>query len=142
MVEIQMCSECGKDEFVWENNYNVCMNCGLQCDFQPKYYMSYALPRYEYRRQYYSRAKRFIKVLRGMMSNIIGDHFENILHVYGEIEFRWLMKLNKTRKYFYSQKMVLWFILNRLEIPLCVPTLKNKERATCQIKSMTEILKK
>ena len=76
------------------------------------------------------------------MSNIIGDHFENILHVYGEIEFRWLMKLNKTRKYFYSQKMVLWFILNRLEIPLCVPTLKNKERATCQIKSMTEILKK
>ena len=93
-----------------------------------------------FRRQYYSRAKRFMKVLKGMRSDIIGANFEHILQTYSYIEFLWNMKPDKIRKYFFSQKVVLWFILQRLEIKLDVPVLKNKDRTLEQVTSMEALL--
>jgi len=75
-----------------------------------------------------------------MKSDIIATSFECILQMYSTLEFLWNMKVEKTRKYFFSQKMVLWFILKRLDIPLSVPVLKNKERGSEQIESMENLI--
>ena len=135
-----MCTECGGTEFAVIENWNTCLSCGLQGRYTPRYYTSYALPRHEYRRQYYSRAKRFTKVLKNMRSEIIADRFECILQMYSILEFLWNMKPNKTRKYFFSQKMVLWFILKHLGIQLTVPVLKNKDRGMEQILAMSKLI--
>ena len=50
-------------------------------------------------------------------------------------------KKDKERKYFFSQKMVLWFILKTLDIPLSVPVLKNHDRGTKQIQAIEKMLK-
>ena len=135
------CSECGGTRFVTVDNYNTCIGCGVQAEYNPKYYQSYAQgPLYQIRRQYYSRAKRFTKVLKEMRSDLIGQHFEDILQLYSFIEFLWNMKPNKSRKYFYSQKVILWFILRRLNIGLNVPVLKNKVRSLSQVHSMNDLL--
>ena len=135
-----MCTDCSGTDFAVIENWNTCLSCGLQAAYAPKYYTSYALPRAEFRRQYYSRAKRFTKVLRNMKSEVIASMFECILQMYSLLEFRWNMKVNKTRKYFFSQKMVLWFILKRLDIPLIVPVLKNKDRGELQIDAMDKLI--
>jgi len=75
-----------------------------------------------------------------MKSDIIASRFECILQMYSLLEFLWNMKADKTRKYFFSQKMVLWFILKKLDIPLTVPVLKNKERGADQILSMENLI--
>ena len=134
------CLGCGETRFVTAENYNTCISCGRQAEYNPKYYTSYAMPATQFRRQYYSRAKRFIKVLKGMKSELIAEHFEHILQTYSFIEFLWNMKQNKKRKYFYSQKVILWFILKRLGIMIEVPVLKNKERTTEQLLSMNDLL--
>ena len=134
------CEGCQGTEFVRMDNYNTCIKCGRQAEYNCKYYTSYAMPVTQYRRQYYSRAKRFIKVLKGMKSELIAEHFEHILQTYSFIEFQWNMKPNKKRKYFFSQKVILWFILHRLGIMIKVPVLKNKERTTEQLLSMNDLL--
>ena len=136
------CRECGGTHFVRADNYNTCTTCGVQAEYNCKYYNSYANGNVMslFRRQYYSRAKRFMKVLKGMRSDIIGANFEHILQTYSYIEFLWNMKPDKTRKYFFSQKVVLWFILQRLEIKLDVPVLKNKDRTLEQVTSMEALL--
>ena len=134
-----MCS-CGSTDFVVENNWETCIRCGLENNYEPKFFTSYALPRHVYRRQYYSRAKRFTKVLLDMENELIAKSFEDILELYSLIEFHWINHRNKTRKYFYSQRVVLWFILQKLNIPINVPVLKNKERSLDQIGSILEVL--
>ena len=135
-----MCTECNGTDFAVIENWNTCLSCGLQGRYTPRYYTSYALPMAEFRRQYYSRAKRFTKVLKNMKSEVIASWFENIMQMYSRLEFRWNMKVDKIRKYFFSQKMVLWFILERLGIQLSVPVLKNKERGALQIHSMEKLI--
>ena len=66
---------------------------------------------------------------------------ENILLLYGKLEFGWNVSAEKTRKYFFSQKVVLFFILKILEIDLEVPVLKNKDRTEEQLRRMCDILK-
>ena len=134
------CRECLGTNFVRADNYNTCTSCGVQAEYNCKYYTSYATPMSLFRRQYYSRAKRFVKVLKGMRSEIIGANFEHIMQTYSYIEFLWNMKLDKKRKYFFSQKVILWFILQRLGVGLDVPVLKNKERTLEQVTSMNDLL--
>ena len=135
-----ICLGCQGTQFVRADNYNTCISCGIQAEYNPTYYTSYAAPVTSFRRQYYSRAKRFIKVLKEMKSELIAEHFEHILQTYSFIEFLWNMKVDKKRKYFYSQKVILWFILKRLGIDVEVPVLKNKERTKEQLLSMNELL--
>ena len=134
------CRNCKGTQFVRADNFNTCISCGTQAEYNPVYYNSYAVPVSHFRRQYYSRAKRFIKVLKGMCSDMIGQHFEHILQTYSFIEFLWNLKPDKKRKYFFSQKVILWFILNRLGIDIEVPVLKNKERTKEQVLAMNELL--
>ena len=135
------CSECGSTENIIENNYLTCTNCGLMFEYKPKYIQGYATPRLPNRKQYYSRIKRFAKKLLEMESDVIGDNTERILLFYGLLEFAWNVCDKRTRKYFFSQKVVLFFILAALKIDLSVPVLKNKERTEEQLARMAEILK-
>ena len=66
--------------------------------------------------------------------------FENILELYALVEFHWINDNAKKRKYFFSQKIILWYILKQLGIPLEVPMLKNRQRSREQIQSIAKIL--
>jgi len=109
--------------------------------YKPTYIQGYATPYLPTRKQYYSRIKRFAKKLLDMKSDIIGDNTERILLFYGLLEFAWNVSNKRTRKYFFSQKVVLFFILKALQISLEVPVLKNKERTEQQLNRMDEILR-
>ena len=135
------CNECGSTKSVVENNYVTCTNCGLESTYEPKYIRGYATPFYPIRKQYYSRIKRFSKKLRSMCCDVIGENTELILQVYGLLEFCWNMSQNKKRKYFFSQKVVLFFILGFIGVDLKVPVLKNQLRTQQQLERMAEILK-
>ena len=135
------CRDCGSTKNINENNYLTCTNCGLMFEYKPKYVQGYATPNLPSRKQYYSRIKRFAKKLLEMRNDIIGYHTERILLFYGVLEFAWNVSFKRTRKYFFSQKVVLFFILAALEIDLEVPVLKNKERTDEQLARMDEILR-
>ena len=135
------CTDCGATENITENNYVTCTKCGLMFEYKPKYIQGYATPRLPSRKQYYSRIKRFAKKLLDMRCNVIGNNTERILLFYGLLEFAWNVSTKRTRKYFFSQKVVLFFILKALEISLEVPVLKNKERTEEQLLRMDEILR-
>ena len=134
---------CGNRGFAIVDNYQTCLNCGLCHEYMPKYVMSYSTPHVFQRKCYYSRIKRFQKKLREMHLQIIGENSEDILNMYGRLEFGWNMLPNKKRKYFFSQKVVLFFILTVLEIDsiaAIVPLLKNKDRTEQQLRAMGEIM--
>ena len=134
------CLSCGSSSSVVTQNYKTCTSCGLMFEYTPQYVQGYQTPFQYIRKQYYSRVKRFAKKLLEMKSNIIGENTECILEAYGKIEFCWNLCRKKTRKYFFSQKVVLFFILKELEIDVDVPLLKNKERTKQQLQRMEEIL--
>ena len=135
-----MCT-CGCTDSIVVDNYDTCLGCGNMMKYKPKWVTTYACPQFFYRKCYYSRIKRFQKKLLEMKSDVIGEWTEEILSVYSAIEFKFNMNPNKERKYFYSQKVVLFFIIARLGIDLSVPVLKNPDRTKTQLKSMTELLK-
>ena len=135
------CKTCGSDRNVVIENYVTCIDCGTQNDYQPKYVQGYATPHAYQRRQYYSRIKRFAKTLKMMKSDVIGNNTEAILNTYSSLEFSWNVNQEKTRKYFFSQKVILFFILEKLGIELKVPVLKNQERTEQQLERMQELQK-
>ena len=135
-----MSCSCGSTESLVIENYMTCTTCGLCSEYMPTYVQSYNNPRVHYRKCYYSRIKRFQKKMREMKSELIGKYSEDILLMYGRLEFAWNCLINKKRKYFFSQKVVMYFILKVLEIDIVVPQLKNKERTREQIESMCKLL--
>ena len=74
-----------------------------------------------------------------MKSELIGKHSEDILCMYGRLEFAWNCLREKKRKYFFSQKVVMYFILKILGIDLTVPLLKNADRTKEQLQSMCKL---
>ncbi len=109
-------------------------------EYEPKYVQGYSSMQQRHRKQYYSRIKRFAKKLKEMKNDVIGKHTYDILTAYGLLEFGWNMTPRTKRKYFYSQKVVLFFILKNLEIDVEVPVLKNKDRTLEQIDAMKKIV--
>ena len=75
-----------------------------------------------------------------MRSDLISEHAEDILLLYGRLEFAWNNLFTKKRKYFFSQKVVMYFLLKILEIDIAVPLLKNKDRTKEQLESMVKLL--
>ena len=134
-----MSCSCGSSNSTIVDNYVTCLNCGNCSEYCPTYIMSYNNPRTHFRRCYYSRIKRFQKRMREMKSDVIGNHSEAILSMYGILEFNWNCSTEKTRKYFFSQKVVLYFILTLLGIELKVPMLKNADRTKRQLQSMSKL---
>ena len=118
-----------------------CVDCGLENSYSPIFYESYTNTNlYRRKRQYYSRAKRFSKILREMRSETIGASFDRILDLYSLLEFRWLMQSKKKRKYFFNSKVVLWTLLYVLDIDIDVPRLKNQDRGKVQLETIVKLL--
>ena len=66
---------------------------------------------------------------------------EDILYAYSTIEFLWsTMKRKDGRKYFFSRKVVLFFIVDNLELGVEVPVLKDAERTEKQLTSLKKIV--
>ena len=78
-----------------------------------------------------------------MHLDVIGQNSEDILNMYGRLEFGWSLLPNKKRIYFFAQKVVLFFILKLLKIDsvaVTVPLLKNKDRTEEQLRAMSKIM--
>ncbi len=134
------CPNCSATHSLVIQNYRTCTSCGTMFEYEPKYVQGYSSMQQRHRKQYYSRIKRFAKKLKEMKNDVIGKHTYDILTAYGLLEFGWNMTPRTKRKYFYSQKVVLFFILKNLEIDVEVPVLKNKDRTLEQIDAMKKIV--
>ena len=73
-----------------------------------------------------------------MKSEILGAAMEQILDLYSNIEFFWSSQ-KENRKYFFSRKVILFFIVHALELEVDVPVLKDEERTETQLKSIETV---
>jgi hypothetical protein len=112
-------------------------------EHRPTYVASYSCPQVPRRRQYYSRCKRFKKYVQFFGFEALFSNMENILCAYSTIEFLWsTMKRENDRKYFFSRKVVLFFIVDNLELGVEVPVLKDAERTEKQLHSLLNIIRR
>ena len=117
-----------------------CTDCGLMLDeilFVSSYNQTYT-----YRRQpVYSRQKRFWHFLLASKNPVIFLNLENIMIMFGKLEFFWNMRTITSRKYFFNRFVCLVFILDQLGINTeGMKTLKDKERVGHQMRVMFGIL--
>ncbi len=133
-----MCEHLNK---TFSEGEKVCTDCGLMLGEQ-QYITSYNRV-FSYRRQpVYSRQKRFYHFAQSTAEPLVFQNLENIMLLFGRLEFFWSLKLNKSRKYFFNRFVTLVFILEYLSIGTeGMRTLKDKERVQLQKESMAEILK-
>lgn len=135
------CTACDSDRCVNVDNYLTCTKCGLMFEHCPKYVISYNCPQVPRRRQYYSRCKRFKKYVQCFRQDVLFKQMEDILYAYSTIEFLWsTLKRKDGRKYFFSRKVVLFFIVDNLELGVEVPVLKDAERTEKQLTSLKKIV--
>ena len=119
-----------------------CTDCGLMLDeivFVSSYNQIYT-----YRPQpVYSRQKRFYHFLLASKNPVIFQNLEDIMTMFGKLEFFWGMRPVTTRKYFFNRFVVLVFILEQLNINTeGMRTLKDKDRVANQMQVMRQILEK
>ena len=95
-----------------------------------------------YRKQpVYSRQKRFYQFVTSSKVPVVWEHLENIMLLFGQLEFFWGVKPVSKRKYFFNRFVCLVFILQQLHIDTeGMRTLKDKERVRKQMDAMSEIL--
>jgi hypothetical protein len=135
------CTACDSQKCINIDNFLTCTQCGLMFEHRPTYVTSYNCPQVPRRRQYYSRCKRFKKYVQVFGFEPLFSNMENILYAYSTIEFLWsTMKRDDGRKYFFSRKVVLFFIVENLQLGVEVPVLKDEERTEKQLKSLHSIL--
>ena len=93
-------------------------------------------------RAVYNRTKRFTEFIRSLRKNEFRGKLNDILDVYNQIEFYFGLHVKGVeRKYFYSRKVVLFYIAKRLGIEVVLPLLKDTERNEVQLKSILDLRK-
>ena len=132
------CKSCGSTMLCQVGSHLTCTNCGLMCQHRPIYTWSYNHKHSPLRqRAIYNRSKRFIEFIRSFKSDEFQGMLNPILDMYNLIEFHFAMHVKGVeRKYFYSRKVVLYYIAQRLELDIELPLLKDKDRNVAQIKSI------
>ena len=133
------CDYCGGTSLVQIDAFRVCTACGSEKK-NPVYISGYGNPMTHKRLQYYSRIKRFRKTIVEMRSELLGKAMEPILNLYAFLEFMWNNKHDKTRKYFFATKVMLFFCLQQLGIDKVVPLLKNKDRNVKQLLALEALM--
>ena len=135
------CPECESDNMRVLDNWLTCIDCGTvdNNEYRPTWVHSYNCPQLPRRRQYYSRCKRFLQYVREMKSDVLGNAMEAILTLYSSVEFFWLLRVTE-RKYFFSRKVILAYIVKRLGLGISVPVLKDVERTTEQMKAIAALV--
>ena len=117
----------------------VCTLCGLETD--QRVYITSHNRSFTYRRPpVYCRQKRFLFFVRSLKEDILFQHEDEILTIFGKLEFCFNMGHKFERKYFFNRFVTLGFILAVLEIPLKTKTLKDPIRVEKQLTEMRSIL--
>ena len=135
-----MSEQCEHQNTTFDQGEKCCTDCGLMLDeivFVSSYNQIYS-----YRRQpVYSRQKRFYHFLLASKNPVIFQNLENIMTMFGKLEFFWGINPVTTRKYFFNRFVCLVFILQQLNVDTeGMRTLKDKERVSNQIEVMGQIL--
>ena len=134
------CPSCYSKECVHVDNHVTCTSCGLMYEHKPQYVQSYTDINSPYRRKtYYNRIKRFAKKLKESQYTEIHRATEKLLRLYGILEFGWGIFHNGTRKYFFSQKVVLYCLARLSNLDLDLPLLKNANRSDVQLRAIAGI---
>ena len=119
-----------------------CTDCGLMLG-ETQYVTSYNRHcTYRRNQPVYSRQKRFYQFLIASENQAIYNNLEDLMTIFGELEFFWGIKRPKNRIYFFNRFVTLVFLMQQLGLDTTgMRTLKDKERVCDQIKIMGEILK-
>ena len=134
------CKVCASENSVTDQGFVWCVDCGLQMGRSQVYVQGYQSPQtYRHPFPVYSRIKRFVVWLREMRLPLDNEDIEDILRLFSVIEFTWGCS-KKARSYFFNKGCVLQFILDTLEIPFEVHTLKDPNRVDAQMQSMRKLL--
>ena len=132
---------CEHENTTFSEGEKVCTDCGLMLGEQV-FITSYNRT-FSYRKQpVYSRQKRFYHFILSQRESKINENLEDIMVLFGKLEFFWSLNRHKTRKYFFNRFVTLVFILTTLSISTeGMRTLKDKERVQVQMNDMDEIIK-
>ena len=131
--------ECGGERFAVIENYNTCLGCGTCLEYAPVMTFSYNHPYAKRPRAYYCRVKRFRQYIIDQKEEILCQNLNPILDVYNYVEFFWALSKGN-RRYFFSRKVILFFIVQILELGVKTPLLKDKERTNEQIESIKKLM--
>ena len=134
------CEHCGSSDLIQTESGMCCRVCGVMSS-QPIFTWSYGqsvAPLQQ--RAIYNRTKRFTEFIRSLKFPEFRGRLNDILDLYNTIEFHFAMRVkNKERKYFYSRKVVLFYIAARLGIDVEVPLLKDNNRNEEQLTSIQNL---
>jgi len=131
---------CNHQNTVTENGGIWCITCGTCVNNCPTYVRSYNHP-YSYKRiPVYSRQKRFMQYILNLNSSVVRDNYENILLLFGRVEFFWNIFGTEERTYFFNRAVTLFFIAAMLDLDIEVRTLKDKTRVDTQLRNLSKIL--
>ena len=134
------CPSCNSEESAYIDNHITCTFCGLMYKHKPKYVQSYTEMSSPYRRKaYYNRIKRFALKLKESEHVEIHKATEQMLQLYGILEFGWGIFKDDRRKYFFSQKVVLFCLARLCNLDLELPLLKNATRSEVQLRAIASI---
>jgi hypothetical protein len=136
-----MLCKCGSSTFAIVDNYNTCLECGNCAEYAPTMTFSYNHPCSHRLRAYYCRVKRFKQYVFAQKQQLLYDFIDEILDLYNYVEFFWGV-YKKTRKYFFSRKVMLFFIVERLGLDIKVPLLKDQVSNISQLESIVHLLSK
>ena len=139
---MQKCKSCESTAMFQIEGRLTCTSCGTTTD-QQAYTWSYnhqCSPLQQ--RAIYNRTKRFIEFIRSLKKNEFLVRLNDILDIYNQIEFYFGIHVKGVeRKYFYSRKVVLFYIAKKLGIDVALPLLKDDQRNETQLQSILDLRK-
>ncbi len=138
-----MLTECCQATTAIQNNSEWCRGCGREIRSYCQWVVGYNNPNLR-KAKYpvYSRTKRFKNYVVDMNKIELLSRFNDVLDVFGLIEFNWGTYGCPGRLYFFNKACVLYFIIQYLEIDCEIITLKDPERVKTQLKAMDIVLSK
>ena len=136
-----MVSKCCEAQTAVIDGFEWCCGCGKEQRRRCEWVSSYNCPSHYRRYPVYSRTKRFNRYLLELCDDSLFTHYNDIMDMFGKIEFLWGM-FKKKRLYFFNKSCVLSFIVHTLQLDYDIKTLKDQARVDTQFASMTELLEK
>jgi len=133
------CEYCEGNKFFVIDNYDTCTTCGNQREYTPVFTFSYSHMCTSRPKAYYCRTKRFQTFVMNQRSHELNEAISKILDLYTLVEFHWSIE-KQGRKYFFSRKVILYFIVSELGLDVEVPLLKDKERTALQLTGISNLV--
>ena len=134
------CKKCNNEDYISEWGATWCISCGNMIESDVTYVRSYNNPISTRTYPAYSRQKRFYNYLMGLKDCRICEEVDEILNYFNLIEFHWNIFNTTNRKYFFNRYVVLYYIIQKLNLKIPVRTLKDTSRVDVQIADLENLL--